>query len=171
MFEASGSYMLIYLLTTLVVFLGVYVGAILAFMVPEEVKPGKIYFRILAAALLIIIPLVLFYSYGVDLLLLVLLGTFAGICVYFATNINLLNQLTYFSMGVALFFSTKTSDIFALTAVLIFLYGIPVGTLYVADQPEKKSKRIILADMLLVFGFFLIAALISNMIGLFVLNT
>lgn len=171
MFEASGSYVLIYLLVSLVVFLGVYVGAILAFMVPEEVKPGKKYFRILASALIVIIPVVIFYSYGVDVLLLALLGIFTGICVYFATNIILLNQLTYFSMGVALFFSTKTLDLFALTAVLIFIYGIPIGTLYVAAQPEKKSKRVILSDMLLVFGFFLIVALISNMIGLFVLNT
>ena len=65
MTEFSG--FLTYLLTLVVVFLGVYAGALLAFIAPEELKAGKKYFRGLMHSLVGFIAalLVYFYAYNI----------------------------------------------------------------------------------------------------------
>jgi len=169
MFDTGISYMITYIITALFVFCGVYVGALLAFIAPEELKPGRNYFRALMNALLVFLILVVLYGYGANLFVLILLGVAASIFMYFTSETSPINQVAYFLLGVAFYFSTATIDLFIVTASMIFLYGLPLGSLYVARRP-KKSKVAILTDVLLNFGFFVIVALMTNLIMLYLAN-
>ncbi|MBU2560730.1 MAG: hypothetical protein KKD17_00380 [Nanoarchaeota archaeon] len=161
--------MLTYIFTSLFVFLGVYAGALLAFIAPEELKPGRSYFRAFENTLLVFIVLILLYAYGAHLGVLILLGVAATVFLYFTSEESPVNQIAYFLLGIAYFFSTKSVDLFITVSSMIFLYGLPLGSLYVARK-MKKSKRTILTDVLLNFGFFVIVALMTNLVVLYIAN-
>ncbi|MBW2972655.1 hypothetical protein KY359_06475 [Candidatus Woesearchaeota archaeon] len=169
MFETGVSYMLTYILTSLFVFLGVYVGALLAFIAPEELKPGRGYFRAFENTILVFIGLVLLYAYGAHLGVLILLGVSASVFLYFTSEESPVNQIAYFLLGIAYYFSTKSTDLFIVVSSMIFLYGLPLGSLYVSRK-MKKGKKTVLTDVLLNFGFFVIVALMTNLILLYVRN-
>ncbi|MBW2964267.1 hypothetical protein KY363_02300 [Candidatus Woesearchaeota archaeon] len=169
MFESGLSYMLTYIITTLFAFLGVYVGAVLAFICPEELKPGKGYLRSFMNTVLIFLALILLYAYGAHIAVLILLGVAATIFLYYTSDNTPINQIAYFILGIALFFAARSTDLFITISSMIFIYGLPLGSLFVLRK-GKKSKRTILADILLNFGFFVIVALMTNLILLYVTN-
>ncbi len=168
-FETGISYMLTYGLTLLFSFLGVYVGALLAFISPEELKPGMGYFRALMNTVLVFIFLILLYAYGAHVAILILLGVVASIFLYYTTESTPVNQIAYFLLGIAFFFSAKSVDLFIVISSMIFIYGLPLGSLFVARK-LKKSKRTILTDVLLNFGFYVIIALMTNLVVLYMFN-
>ncbi len=169
MFETGLSYMLTYILTSIFTFLGVYVGALLAFIAPEELKPGMNYFRAVENTLLVFIVLILLYAYGAHLLVLVLLGISASIFLYYTKERTPVNQIAYFLLGIAFFFATRSIDLFITISSMIFIYGLPLGSIFVARR-IKKSKKTVLTDVLLNFGFFVIVALMTNLIVLYITN-
>ena len=167
--EIGLSYMLTYILTTFFVFFGVYVGALLAFISPEEMKPGKTYFRAFENTLLVFIILVLLYAYEANLFVLIFLGVVLSIFLYYTNETTPVNQISYFLLGIALFFATRSVELFIIISTMIFLYGLPLGSLYVARR-MKKSKKTILTDVLLNCGFFVIVSLMTNLIALYLFN-
>jgi len=169
LFESGASYMLTYVITSLFAFLGVYVGAILAFIAPDEVKPGMPYFRAFENTLLVFIGIVLLYAYGAQVWVLILLGVVASIFLYFTKETTPINHIAYFALGIAFFFATRTADLFIAVSSMIFMYGLPLGSIYVARH-IKKSRKTVLTDVLLNFGFFVIVALMTNLVALFVYN-
>ena len=166
-FETGIPFIITYFSTLIFVFLGLYVGAILAYISPEEMKPGTSYFKAFGNALLVFILLILFYAYGIHLLILVILGIAASAAAYYTSDIPAVSHIAYLLLGIVFFYSTKSSALFITISAMIFLYGLPLGSLYVANRP-KKSKRTVLSDMFLSFGFFLIIALVSNLIAIYV---
>ncbi len=161
--------MITYLVTLLFTFSGVYVGALLAFIAPEELKPGKQYFKALMNTLMVFMALILLYSYGANLFVLILLGVVASVSLYFTSETTPINQLAYFLMGVAYFFAAKNMDLFIIIASLIFIYGLPLGSTYVGRR-LKRSRKMVLTDILLNFGFFVIVAMMTNLIALYIIN-
>jgi len=168
-FESSAAYMVTYILTLVFAFMGVYVGALLAFIAPAEMKPGRTYFRAFANTILVFLIIILLYSYNAHLFVLILLGVAASIFLYYTNETTPINQIAYFCLGIAFYFSTLSKDLLIVTSTLIFLYGMPLGSLFVARRP-KKSKRAVLTDVLLNFGFFIIVALMTNLIALYLIN-
>lgn len=161
--------MLTYILTTVFVFSGVYVGALLAFISPEELKPGKNYFKAFENTLLVFILLILLYAYNANLFVLIFLGVVLSIFLYYTCESTPVNQIAYFLLGIALYFSARSVDLFIMISTMIFLYGLPLGSMYVARR-LKRSKKTILTDVLLNFGFFVIVALMTNLVVLYLTN-
>ena len=168
-FEFSVSYMITYILTTVLAFSGVYVGALLALMAKEELKPGRAYLKAFENTLLVFIFLILLYSYDANIIVIILLGIVASVFLYLTTNKTPVNQIAYFLLGIALYFSTKSTDLFIMTATMIFLYGLPIGSIYVSRR-LKKSKKTIFTDLILHFGLFVIVALMTNLIGMYMVK-
>jgi hypothetical protein len=166
-FSSASAYMLTYILTAVFSFLGVYVGALLAFIAPEELKPGKMYFKALMNTLLVFIVLILLYAYNANIFVLILLGILGSISLYYTSDTTPINQVAYFLLGIAFFFSVKTVDLFITISSMIFIYGLPLGSLFVAKR-LKKSKKTLLTDIFLNFSFFLVLALMTNLIFLYV---
>lgn len=158
------STMIVYLITLIISFLGLFVGATLAFIAPKELVPGRKYFLGMQNAMLVFIICLLLYAYGAPMLLLGVLAFALSLTLYFTTDTTPINQIAYFLLGIIFYFSTKTTDVFVATAILIFLYGLPLGTLYV-DRHIKESRAVIMSDMLLKYFLFIVLALLTHILA------
>jgi hypothetical protein len=58
---------------------------------------------------------------------------------------------------------SPTLDLLLATAILIFLYGLPLGSIYVARH-IKETKFVILTDILLKYFFFIILGLLTHLV-------
>ncbi len=106
-------------LIPVVVFLGFFVGVLLARVSPEEMAPGKGYFAWLvrAVVLMVVASLVYFAGFGI-------LGLLLGLVFGFFV------REYYFALGMAVAMSFIVSEeAFFLVGALGFLFGIVYGTL------------------------------------------
>ena len=154
----------VYIITALVAFLGVYIGALLAFFVPEETKHGQLYFRALQNSIIIGIIAVLMNYYKLPVYGIIAMCIFGSLILYLLRKADVINQITYFLMGIALYLPVSTKSVFAVIASLIFLYGLPTGSIYVSHHPNK-SKATILGDMTLAYCLFFVVAMAANILG------
>lgn len=131
--------MLRVLIASFIAFSGLFFGMLLAQIAPDEVKPGKKYFSILQYALSTAIAIVLLYN------VINSQEQYLAIVASFAVGIILavLFKIKYLYLGIGLFSSALTKDVFALLASLIFIYGLPAGTLL-----ARKKIKLISTSML-----------------------
>lgn len=124
----------------IVSFLGLIIGMIIAKFTKEELKQGKKYFILIKKTILLIIAIILLnYSYGNYIW--IIPGLVIG---YFLKEI-------YFYLGLALSLSfIINQDLF--TSTLIFLFGLPEGTLiYYKNKPLIKKTLLNLILFLIPF--------------------
>ncbi|MBT4174506.1 hypothetical protein HOC80_02950 [archaeon] len=115
-------------LIPIVAFLGLAAGILLKKTCKEEIKPGKPYFKILEKIILAIIIISIFhFNYTNDIYFYLLI--IAGL------GLGWLLSYNYLYFGIAL------TTLNPLTAVLIFIYGLPRGTL----KPELKKNIVLFA--------------------------
>ncbi len=121
---------------------GLALGYLFAFLAPEEVKPGEKYFRWLKRALLLVFVVVMGYGFfregmmiylvvftavglavgGLDLFKLKKLPGSGGT----SESLVVLGSYAFFAVA---YFLTAEFSVRLLLASLIFLYGLPAGTL------------------------------------------
>lgn len=117
--------------------LGEYTGALLAYKIPEEIKQGKKYFNIL---ILILLPVIGLYSiYYFFSLFYLIIGLVLGFLI----------RKEY------LYFGLISNNVFF--ASLVFLYGMPYGTLEFNKNKKLKNLNINIIYFLIGIGlsFFL----------------
>lgn len=124
-------------------FLGLLFGAILYNFTKEEFKPGKKYFILLNRIILFILVVSLVYFSNLawwGIVILFIIGLIVG---YYVKNIYL-----FFGLVVSVF----QTDLFR---ILVFLFGLPYGTLN-----GKKPKKFLIKNLVFfvagLLGFFLI---------------
>jgi hypothetical protein len=143
--------MINYILVLLVSFLGLFVGNILGLFAKEELKPGKKWFELLEKIIFILILIVFtFYFVNVDKYFLVFILI---LTVYFRIS-KVSNSFVYLMLAL-MFYFTSNSNVFLIIASLIFLYGLPIGSLMTKGKELKVIKEILLK-----YGFYVIAGLI-----------
>lgn len=152
--------MLSYLALLLIVFLGVFIGLLISYMAKEELKPGAKYFNILKHAVFLAILVVFFVKNPSIMFVLVI----AAIIIAFSFSKHW-ETLYYYALGIIFFLSWKYNG-FSLLAPLMFLYGLPLGSLYLFHHIKEKKKKIILGLLRQYVGFFIVG-LILGIIGLF----
>jgi len=134
-------------LIPLIVFSGLILGVILAKVSPEEMKSGERYFKILKKITLTILIISLIFL-AIPLFLELILGLVVG---YIAA---LLLKRVYFFLGLALFLSFLTSipDLILLFSSIVFIFGLPTGSLIASEVKKKKDLYL---SMILNAIFFL----------------
>lgn len=143
-----------YFLALMVSFLGVLIGAVLNFIAKEEIKAGKRYF-ILLKKILLILMVIVFINY-------LKLNIFLRILLYLLLIIllSLRDSKSYFiypALGFLFYFSSLDKNLLLTQSSLIFIYGLPCGTLFV----EKEKKMLMaLTKTILYHIFFMIIPLI-----------
>ena len=130
------------LLIAMIAFLGSLTGIILAKMAKEEVEPGRKYFRWLKRVLLLILTISLlspiWSSYGW------ILPFIGGLVLSFFL------KKRYLYLGFATVVASVISlNFFLLVAMLVFLYGLPYGTL----QNTIKNDFFLFIAPFLLFAF------------------
>lgn len=129
--------LLTYLIILIIAFLGLYFGLIIGYMAEEELKPGRKYFVALKHLLFLVI-LALFFIKNPSIIFIIFL---ALLIIIFSFS-KYRETLYYFTLAVVFFLSWHFNG-FALIAPLIFLYGFPVGSIYLYNhlKDKKKSNR------------------------------
>lgn len=141
-----------YALVALVVSIGLILGRILAWIAKEEIKPGKKYLLILQKALFCAIAAVLMYANRTNVHYVWIGGLIIFAYLSFFKKINHLIISAILGAG---FYISSNTDQFLLTSALIFLYGMPAGSL----MKNKKELALKIALFLLfAIGLFLISS-------------
>jgi hypothetical protein len=154
--------MISYILTLIVSFFGIISGTVLALIAPEELKKGEKYWKILSWIIFIIILASVFYFSKANILWPAL------ICVVLV--ILKIFKKEYPALAFVLLFSYFENFLF-LAGSLIFIYGLPEGTLNAKQMVNMKNagKKITEAILhsvkknilYLIFGFILLPLLIA----------
>ena len=127
----------IYLLASLIAYLGLLVGIILIRMAPEEQKPGKKYFILLKKILFFMLSIPILYHYKINMVFSLALLSFVAVLIL-GNKLKLdKSYLIYFLLGILFYLGSRFIDLFVAEAVLIFLYGMSDASL--TFSPKKKN--------------------------------
>jgi len=158
-----------YLLALFISFLGLFIGIILSNITLEELSYTTIYLKYLNILLLPLIIFVATYSIFLTYSIIISLIVFLVLIVY-RERYNSNNKIIYCCLG-ALFYIAHTYDVLFLTSVLIFVYGIFVGTIisyeYFRNHKIKSPDKITLKDntniakySLMNYAYYVIVAMV-----------
>ena len=151
--------LLTYLILLVLVFLGLFLGLLIGYVTKEELKPGKKYFNILRHVLFIAI-LIVFFVKNPSIIFFIFI---AALIIIFSFSKHR-EALYSYALAVIFFISWRFNG-FALLAPLVFLYGFPVGSIYLCNHLKQKKKKVILG-MLEQYVGFLITGVLLGLLGL-----
>lgn len=151
-----------YLIILLISFLGLYFGLIIGYMAEEELKPGRKYF-VAMKHLLFLVVLALFFIKNPSTIFII----FIALLIIIFSFSKHRETLYYYALAVIFFISWQFNG-FTLIAPMIFLYGFPIGSIYLFNHlKDKKNKKKIAIGMLKQYVGFLIVGFLLGLIGLF----
>jgi hypothetical protein len=116
-------------------FLGFPIGIFLAFVSPEEMSDGKKYFFLLQNFILVLIIFFLFDFHNLNIFLSIFLTISIFLFVLYSSFKHKIFSL-YMLLAFFLAFSRVDDYLFAIVASLIFIFGLPTGSLL---APKKKK--------------------------------
>jgi hypothetical protein len=157
-----SSFMTSYFFPMLIVFSGIIVGVVLGIIAPEELRPGKQYMKVFQNIVFALAVLILMFMFELPIwaiLVAAIVVTVAEL-LYFDSDISI---AAYTVFALLFFISSKQQSIFVVESSLIFLYGLPTGSMYLLDN-LKKSSAVIFADIFLNYGIFIVIGLITNLV-------
>lgn len=145
---------LMFLAILVVIFLGIFVGVALALIAPEELKKGRKYFMVLKTVLLLAMIGVMIY-FKINLFL-------AALNVFLLTLFYLYGR-EYWILSFLLSVSAVNDKAFFIQSSLIFIYGLPEGSLFAEKIIKKKKTEIIFKaftryNLFLIFGIIMLLA-------------
>lgn len=148
-----------YFLISIISFLGILIGMLLAFTAKEELEPGKKYFMLMQKIILLLIIIFLLNFFNINLYLRIIIY----ILFILLMIINIKSQIIYPALGVVFFLSSKDINLLITNSILIFLYGFPAGSLF-AKKLIKKKKSFVLKNIFLNYFWFVIITIILKLI-------
>jgi len=148
-----------YSLISLISFLGLLVGMILAFTAKEELEPGKKYFLLSQKLTLLLILIFLLNFFNINLYLRITIYVLFIILI----AINIKSQIIYPVLGIVFFISSKNPELFVINSILIFFYGFPSGSLF-TEKLIKKKKSFVFNKLLLTYFWFILIAIVLKLL-------
>jgi len=148
-----------YSLISLISFLGLLAGMILAFTAKEELRPGKKYFLLLQKFTLLLILIFSLNFFNINLYLRIMIYVLFIILM----AINIKSQIIYPVLGIVFFISSKNPELFVINSILIFFYGFPSGSLF-AEKLIKKKKSFVFNKLLLTYFWFILIAIVLKLL-------
>ena len=139
------------ILAGLISFLGVVFGGLIANFTKEELKSGEKYFRVLCILLMSIIITFVLYS---TLILNTKNLIYFALVLLFGAIIGLYLRIKYFYFGLAFALTAISKQNFLLLASLVFLFGLPYGSLLFLGKKFKKEA--VISAILFFSAFFLV---------------
>lgn len=129
-----------YILTSLAITLGLFIGLVLCIISPEELKPGKKYFNTakhILFYLIIFFSLIFFYLNKVYLLITLI------ILVFYFLEFKFKDQITYLLLSILFYLSSSGKNSFLIISSLIFIYSILISINLRIKYIHKNNKQII----------------------------
>jgi hypothetical protein len=141
-----------YLAAAVVAFSGLLAGIILCYSNLGELKPGRIYFIVAQKLIWAAIIVITAVSYSLHPIILVILFLLTIFPFFSKKPINTVPM--YVLLGIIFYLSNIASSLLALNSGLIFLFGLPSGTLIKSDK-KGRIKKGFLIEILKHAGFFI----------------
>ena len=138
-----------YSLTNLIVFLGLIIGIILAYIAKEELKDGKKHFILLQNVLLTLILFFLLFFYKINLILNIGISLAVFLSLYFYLNTlkkQMIKYIDYGLLGIFFYYASNNINLFLLQSALIFIYGFPAGSLLI-NIKKRNILEIVLKNI------------------------
>jgi uncharacterized membrane protein YoaK (UPF0700 family) len=151
--------LLTYFALLIIAFLGLFIGLLIGYLTKEELKPGFDYLNQLMFLILAAI-IVIFFAKNWSILFVLLI---AATMLAFSFSRHR-ETLYYYALAVIFFLSWRYNG-FMLLAPLIFLYGLPLGSIYVHNHIKEKKEKVVLGALYKYAGF-LINGIILGILGL-----
>lgn len=144
-----------YSLSAIISYLGLFIGFFLALIAKEEIRPGKKYFILLQKVILLLIFIFLIVNIELNYQIILLFLVFAILQIY--RTKKEFNELpyTYIILAIIFYISSKRLNLFIIESSLIFLYGLPTGSLL-----TKKSKKETIINLSKNIGFVIVAIIL-----------
>jgi hypothetical protein len=141
-----------YLVTVLISFLGLAAGIALSYIVNEEIKPGKKYFTVMQNLLFVAISLTVIYVLGFSWIpWFIIVGSMIYILAIDSQRTKVFAM--YLLLAALLWVSAQRHaqlfmalDLFPAVASMIFLIGIPTGSL-LFDIKKKNIGQVLLTNI------------------------
>ncbi len=143
----------------MVSFSGIIAGVVLSFFTKEEMKPGKKYFELLQKALLAAIAAVFVYYLGLQLP--VRIAIYAAVILLLALSKSINSSIAYALLGAVFYFSSLSRQPFLIVSALIFLYGLPTGSIIAAGVIRKPKPEAMKKALLTGAGFVAVAVFLG----------
>ena len=146
-----------YFLSSTVVCLGLVIGILLGILSPEELVPGRRFFIARKKILLILLLILPFYTLLFNSIILVVIATgiFGALILWkdfdYIFLYPLFAFLLHYSASVPIFFLIQSS--------ILFVMGVPVGTLTLT----KKERKLHIVNAFVSVFLFLALALLLNL--------
>ena len=149
-----------YLLLLLTLFSSTFVGLLLAYIAPEELRSGKKYIFYFQTVIIILIPSLIFYFIGVDVYTISLFLLLLGL-LYFKKEDQ---TVSFYLMGLVAFASLSNNVLINIESTLVFILGMLVSLLY-TGQYEENEKMIkpffhLFGEILLKYSLFVVLGLL-----------
>jgi len=151
---------LTYLALLVLAFLGVFIGLLIGCLAKEELKPGLQYLDILRHAVFIAV-LLIFFAKNWSILFVLLI---AFILILFSLTKHR-ETLYYYALALIFFLSWRYNG-FTMIAPLVFLYGLPLGSIYLYKHIKEKKTKVVLGALYTYAGF-IINGVVLGLLGLF----
>ena len=110
---------------------GLFIGILLGYITKEELKPEKKYLIWMQNFILIIAAVLALYSFQLHIILFVSIGLIITVALIYFSPKAIIGYLILISLVILIF---EKTNLFILTASLIFLYGFPSGSLILAKK-------------------------------------
>ncbi|HHE36355.1 MAG TPA: hypothetical protein ENL16_00900 [Candidatus Woesearchaeota archaeon] len=147
--------MLAYLIILVITFLGLFTGLLIGWLAKEELKPGRKYLSIFKHVLFIAI-LIIFFVKNWSVLFVIFI---AGLIIIYSFSKHW-ETLYYYALAVIFFLSWRYNG-FAFLGPLIFLYGFPIGSIYLLEHMKVQRKQVLLGVLRQYSGFLIIGVLLG----------
>ncbi|MDP7141108.1 MAG: hypothetical protein QF362_02790 [Candidatus Woesearchaeota archaeon] len=150
---------LTYILTLAVAYFGIVGGLILGKIAEEELKEGRKYFLLLQNILVTLALTFMLTFNKLNIILSSFIGIVVFLClIYFRKRYEkYVPKITYVLFGFIFYFSSKMQELFIIESIVIFLYGLPTGSL----DFKKKIVKILLG-----YSPFVMIGLVLYLVGL-----
>jgi hypothetical protein len=151
--------MIAYFASLLVMFSGLFVGLLIGYAAKEELAPGRKYFMLLQH-LLFIALLIVFFAKNWSIVFVLLIALLVMMFSFSKAR----EDLYYLALAPMLFIAWLYNG-FAVLAPMAFLYGFPIGTIYLHEHLKEKAYTNVTGLLYKHSGFLVLGALLG-LIGL-----
>ncbi len=144
-----------YLFVLLLSYAGLYVGVLLGVVAREELRVKK-YYELLKFFLYLVIAFYFLLEFLASAWMIALILAILGVTLLYA---NLRDYWLYPLLSVLFYLSTQQLSLFFAQSILIFLLGLPLGTLEVKEAHTKPNYKKFFSDLTVRYVWYVVIGL------------
>ena len=151
----------VFLLTSFIAYLGITIGQYLIFIAPEELVPGRKYFKQWFYLLFSATLFSVLFFYPINLYIVLAISFLVYLVLFFFyEKFHFSKYLVFLILGTLVGLSSKKVDYFMLTSSLVLLTAMPFGSLSIKHYKKKDRFRFIGKELVANLSYFIFAIIL-----------